>query len=187
MGYSLAWLAAQGKPPQSLFAELDLRRTGKPSEYPDDPLVGAPLDGGWYLLVARGCDHRMIGEQFLKTLSRRCRVIACSIEEHVMYSGAALWENGERVWSVSHQGDENLHDLSANGALPDFFAGVRDELLAKQAAEGGKDAGVDYVFEIPLEVARRITGFAHDSAASVEIDRFEVLDSAPAKPWWKVW
>src|SRR6185312_13383056 len=108
MGYSIAWLAAQGKQPQSLLAEFDLRPTGKAGEYPDDPMVGAPLDGGWYLLVARGCDHRMISDQVLKTLSRRCRVIACSIEEHVMFSGAALWENGERVWSVSHQGDENL-------------------------------------------------------------------------------
>src|SRR5882672_2573469 len=187
MGYSIAWLAAQGRPPQSLLAELDLRPTGEAGEYPDDPMVGAPLAGGWYLLVARGCDHRMISDQVLKTLSRRCRVIDCSIEEHVMFSSAALWENGERVWSVSHQGDEKLHDLSASGALPDFFASVRDELLAKQAAEGGEEAGVDYVFEIPLELARRITGFAHDSAASVEIDRFEVLDSAPAKPWWKLW
>jgi len=187
MGYSIAWLAAQGRPPQSLLAELGRRPTGKAGEYPDDPMVGAPLAGGWYLLAARGCDHRMIGDQVLKTLSRRCRVIACSIEEHVMFSSAALWENGERVWSLSHQGNEKLHDLSANGALPDFFASVRDELLAKQAAKGGEEAGVDYVFEIPLELARRITGFAHDSVASVEIDRFEVLDSAPAKPWWKLW
>ena len=151
--------------------------------------IAPPLDGGWYLLIARGCDHRMLSEQVLKTLSWRCRVIACSIEEHVKFSGAALWENGERVWSVSHQGDEDLHDLSAQGALPEFFASVRDELLAKQAADGGKDAGVDYVFEIPLEVARRITGFAHDSAASVEIDHFEALDSSSptAKAWWKVW
>jgi len=187
MGYSIAWLAAHGKPQESLHAELGLRRTGKPGEYPDDPMVGAPLDGGWYLLVARGCDHRMISEQVLRTLSRDCRVIACSIEEHVMFSSAALWENGRRVWSVSHQGDEKLDDLSADGTLPDFFASVRDELLGKQAAEGGADAGVDYVFEIPLELARRITGFAHDSAASVEIDRFEVLDPAPAKSRWKFW
>ena len=104
-----------------------------------------------------------------------------------MFSGTALWENGQRVWSVSHQGDEKLHDLSADGVLPDFFPSVRDALLAKQAAERGVDAGVDYVFEIPLELARRITGFAHDSAASVEIDRFEVLDPASAKPWWNLW
>jgi hypothetical protein len=187
MGYSIAWLAVQGKPLESLLAELGLRPTGRAGEFADHPMVGAAIEGGWHLLVAQGCDHRMISDRVLMTLSRGCRVIACSVEEHVMFSGAALWENGERVWSVSHQGDENLHDLSAQGALPDFFASIRDELLAKQAAEGGKDAGVDYIFEIPLELARRITGFAHDSAASVEIDHFEVLDTAPAKPWWKVW
>lgn len=187
MGYSIAWLAAQGKPHEALLAELNLRPTGRAGEYPEHPMVGAALDGGWHLLVARGCDHRMISDQVLKALSRNCRVIACSIEEHVMFSSAALWENGQRVWSVSHQGDENLHDLSANGTLPDFFIGVRDELLGRQAAEGGDDAGVDYVFEIPLELARRIAGFAHDSAASVEIDHFEILESAPAKPWWRLW
>jgi len=187
LGYSIAWLAAQGKAPESLFAELELRPTGKRGGYPDHPMVGAPLDGGWHLLVARGCDHRMISDQVLRTLSRGCRVIACSVEEHVMFSSAALWEDGRRVWSVSHQGDEELHHLAADGVLPDFFAGVRDERLATQASEGGDEAQVDYVFEIPLELARRMTGFAHDGAASVEIDRFEILDPASTKPRWKLW
>jgi Family of unknown function (DUF6461) len=187
MGYSIAWLAAQGKPPQSLLAEIDLRPTGKAGEFADHPVVGAALEDGWYLLVAQGCDHRMISDRVLKTLSRGCRVIACSVEEHVMFSAAWLWEDGKCVWSVSHQGDEKTHDLSADGVLPEFFAGVRDELLARQAAEGGEDAEVDYVFEIPLELARRISGFKHDSSASAAIDHFEVLDPAPAKPWWKPW
>lgn len=193
MGYSLAWLAAQGKPRESLLAELDLRPTGRSGEYPDDPMVGAPLAGGWYLLVARGCDHRMIADQALKRVSRSCRVVACSIEEHVMWSSATLWENGERVWSVSHQGDEDLHELTVEGALPDSFAGIRDDLLAKQAAEGGNDASVDYVFNIPLDLARSLTGFAHDENTGVlQSDGFEVMEQSgapgtPTKPLWKIW
>jgi hypothetical protein len=31
-----------------------------------------------------------------------------------------------------------------------------------QLAEGGDDAGVDYIFEIPLKVAQSLVGFKHD-------------------------
>jgi hypothetical protein len=33
---------------------------------------------------------------------------------------------------------------------------------AKQKQEGGDEANVDYIFEIPLLVAKSITGFKHD-------------------------
>jgi hypothetical protein len=190
MGYSLAWLATRGKPIESLFAELNLRRTGTAGQYTDDPMVGAPLEDGWYLLVARGCDHRMITDPVLKTISRGCRMIACSVEEHMTWSLTMEWDNGRELWSVYHQGDEEVHNLTASGALPDFFASIRDEIMAEQAAEGGADAGVDCVFEAPLELARRITGFRHSSDENVS-GQFEILlestPAMPAKPWWRFW
>jgi len=190
MGYSLAWLATRGKPIESLLAELHLRRTGTVGEYTDEPIVGAPLEGGWYLLVARGCDHRMITDSVLKTISRGCRMIACSVEEHMTWSLTMEWDNGREIWSVYHQGDEEVHNLTTSGALPDFFASIRDEIMAEQAAVGGADAGVDCVFEAPLELARRITGFRHSSDENV-VEPFEILLEAmpakPPRPWWQFW
>jgi hypothetical protein len=97
-------------------------------------------------------------------------------------------ENAQEVWYAFHEGDGDVHNLSTRGALPDFFASVRDEALAEQAAEGGADAEVDCIFEVPLELARRITGFRHDSSENVAAEHFEVfLESPPAKPWWRFW
>src|SRR5262249_6448576 len=162
--------------------------TGKAGEYPDDSMVGAPLLSGWYLLVAKGCDHRIITDRVLKTLSRGCRMIACSVEEDVMWRLTTQWENGEEVLRASHSGDRDVHNLTTSGTLPDFFARVHAEALAQQAAEGGADAEVDCVFDVPLELARRITGFRHDGSENVAAQHFEVLiESSPSKPRWRFW
>ena len=42
------------------------------------------------------------------------------------------------------------------------FASIRREMEEAQRAEGGDDANVDYIFEIPLKVAESMVGFKHD-------------------------
>ena len=39
---------------------------------------------------------------------------------------------------------------------------IRNGMEALQLAEGGDNAGVDYISEIPLDVAKSVVGFKHD-------------------------
>lgn len=44
------------------------------------------------------------------------------------------------------------------------FASIRRELDEAQYGEGGDDANMDYIFDIPLKVAQTLVGFKHDEA-----------------------
>jgi hypothetical protein len=190
MGYSISWLAARA-PAREVRDLLGLQLTGKQVELPEAPIVGAELDSEWYLVVAARCDHRLIADPSLNLVSKGAGVIACSIEEHVMYSRSSFWSGGSRIWSIEHDAQRSIDHLDVSGQPPSFFVEIRDRLLGQQSAEGGSRAGVDFVFDVPLEVAQRIVGFKHDAAGDPE--RFDVLqvtrDSvlARARPWWKFW
>ena len=190
MGYSMSWLAAHG-PAEAIRETLGLRVTGEQLEMPEAPIVGAALGTGWYLVVATSADHALVDDSSLERLSANTDVIACSIEEHVMCSSAALWSGGSRIWSVMHDAQRAIDHLDAAGQLPPFFPEVRDQGLAQQAAEGGAGADVDLVFDVPLETARRITGFRHDAGG--EPARFDVLEPVPgsilnrSRARWKFW
>jgi hypothetical protein len=190
VGYSISWLAAHG-PAQEIRELLKLRLTGERLELPTAPIVGAELSTGWYLVVAKRCDHELIADRILQIASAKVDVIACSVEEHVMYSLASLWSGGTRVWSVTHDAQRAIHHLEASGQLPPAFSEIREQLLAQQAAEGGAEANVDFVFDVPLRTAQQITGFKHDEGG--EPAHFDVLEQMPdsilvrARPWWRFW
>jgi hypothetical protein len=142
--------------------DLGLSPTGQRDEFPaESPIGGASLPGGWYAVVFDRYDHALLADEVLKALSENCELVAAGAEEHVMSSFAEGWRNGERIWSVVHDADEGLGHLEADGSLPDGFEAIRSERLEEQKAAGGDEADVDYVFDVPLDVATRITGFSH--------------------------
>ena len=89
MGQSLSWLAVRGESEGELERMLGFRRTGKPGNHGEHALVGRALPDGWYLLVAQGCDDRITKAKTLVHLSKRAEALACSIEEHMMFSACA--------------------------------------------------------------------------------------------------
>lgn len=193
MGFSLAWLAVRGIPYETVLERQGLASTGSVSDYAEAP-VSAMRWGGWTLVVARGCDHRIVGDANLATLSLGCEVVACSVEEHVMHSSSQLWSDGRRQWRIEHDAQRSIDHLSATGSLPQDFGAIRDRFAAQQEAEGGADADVDLYFEIPLVLAQSRVGFKHDEVTASDTDgKFRVLDdlahpqSSRAKAWWRVW
>jgi hypothetical protein len=189
MGYALSWLATSA-PAQTTRDLLGLRPTGAQATLPTVPFAGAALSNGWYLVVAGTCDASLIAAPTLALLSAQAEVVACAIEEHVMFSRACAWSKGAEVWSVAHDAQRTRFDLETSGALPPFFAELRDQILAPPAAED-HDSDVDYIFDVPLAVAQRLTGFKHDADGEpARFDVFELRDGsilAPAKPWWRFW
>lgn len=125
-------------------------------------MVGVNLPNGWYVVVANNFS-RFGRKEPEHHWSEDCDVVICDVEERVGCSSAEAWRNGKHVWSIVHDASGGtVSNLTTTGELPPAFAAIRDQRQAEQEAAGGAKAKVDYFFDIPLEVARSLTGFAHD-------------------------
>jgi hypothetical protein len=153
-------------------------------EIPDSDINGAELPGGWYMVVSNRDHLHLTSDKVLARLSTIGEVISCFVEEHVMFSSAARWQSGRRVWSVEHDAQRGIEHLATAGDLPPKFASIRDELRSKQEAAGGKKADVDYIFDVPVALVHDLTGWRHDHVIpGLAKDVFEVLATTPdAKP-----
>jgi hypothetical protein len=194
MGYSIAWVAVKGLSDAVAAERLGLLPTDEFCDYAKQDLAGLPMPNGWLLLVARGCDHWILDATVLTALSTDCELVACSVEEHVMFSSSESWANGKRIWRVVHDAQESIDHLSSVGELPADFAATRALYAREQEAEGGKEADVDCYFEIPLVLAKDRVGFKHDEGPSADPDAaFRVYKEASSsrtgskRPWWRFW
>lgn len=192
MGYSLSILALKTILPESTLAQLNIEQSGEYCEYATKPLTGYSLPEGWYLIVATTSNARFLKPQQLTLLSTYFPLVACSIEEHVMYSSAEYWEGGVRVWQAEHIGEDGPIHLNTIGTLPTDFAAMSKAIIEQQNAEGGATAGVDYYFDIPLNAAKTIIGFKHDEEIpGIDYAHFELLIKSSSvntvKPWWRFW
>jgi hypothetical protein len=179
MGYSTSWIATK-LPGEEVRALLRLEPTGEKTDFAELTLCDTTLPGGWYLLVANSCDFAE--RQSLSRLSQNCDLIVCSVEEHVMFSMASGWRNGEQIWWIEHDSEQGDEHLATFGDLPSRFTEIRDRLTHEQSEKG--DA--DYIFDIPVEVACALTGYRHDVYGDAPDDQpFEVLRET--KPWWAFW
>jgi hypothetical protein len=182
-----SWLAVRGKSPEAVRSELRLRES---TLHGDDKLtfqiVGASSDAGWYLITARGRDHRLIQESVVKTLSVGCEVLTCTVEEQAIFSAATCWRDGSRMWSVSYDGEESATDVVVEGDLPFAFSGIRAQFTALAQAEDAGDALVDPMFEIPVEIVRSVIGYKPNDANPGFAGRYMLLEGLDT-PWWKRW
>ena len=192
MGYAISWLAVRDMAPQQILDELDLVETAETEEIPESDISAAQLPDAWYLLWFNQCESPYVQPEVMGDLPRQCSVVVCVIEEHVMYSCAELWHNGERIWQVSHDAQQGMYDLQTAGVLPDTFESTRADLFAQQEAEGGDKADVDFIFDLPLALAKQVTGFKHDelTPADEELEYTVLADNRSETgdtPWWKLW
>jgi hypothetical protein len=172
MGYSISWIAVRGMPSDAVLAELKLRRTGKSEDVPESPMSAIVLSGGWFLVFANGCDY--VDRAPLRQVSNSAEVVACAVEEHVMASAARGYSGGEETWCVAHDAQYGLDHLDVTGEPPRQFASIHKRLADKLAAAGGDDSDVDYLFDVPVELAAKLTGFRHDRSPGNDV-KFEIL------------
>jgi len=185
VGLSLAWVGVRGLEYERVLQRLTMTPTERAAPFYSGQPCAKVTANGWSVIAAVPCDHRIIDPKTLAALSVGCEVIACAIEEHVMFSSTELWSNGERVWQVMHQGDESDDHLVTEGTLPATFDAVVEATMAEQKAQ--LYDGVDY-FEVPVDLAKSFTGFRYDGGDDPEQDLFGILeDGLPPRPWWKFW
>ena len=163
MGASLSWFAVRGKTPEAVLQDFGLKNVGK--EYRETPFCGGMLPSGWYLVIHGR--HEFTNDE-VRRLSHGCEVIACFVEEHVMVSRAAGWKDGKPVWSVAHDAEQGDGHLEVEGSPPAGFPPIRDRLTRQQEEEGG----ADFIFNIPVDLAKELTAYSHEEAPGITFDNF---------------
>ena len=186
MGFAITWFGFRSSESDALLRELNLSPTGETDDGPDSLIATAELKNGWQVLWYNQYDCPFLDEATLKRLSARCEIVRCLVEEHVMASSSEYWSGGQRIWALSHEGEDGPKGLAIEGAPPACFTEIRRRMEDTQAAEGGDAADVDYIFEIPLFVAKALVGFKHDERCDLMLDpAFSVLSrSEPQRSGW---
>lgn len=163
MGISNSWFAVRGVPIDEALAELGLERNREiGDDWPGRELAITPLPDDWIMVLHPRIDGAF-GNEFV-ALSKKGPAVACSIEEHVMCQEARGYRDGAEVWRVVHDPNrgESLFHLEVSGAPPPQLDEIRARLETEQKAEGGEDANVDFISDVPLELAKSVCGFKHD-------------------------
>jgi hypothetical protein len=182
MGYSIAWIAVRGKTKDDILACLGLTDTGQPDEANETPISGAALPSGAYLLFFNDMAHPATQAAGMARMSQGGQALGCQVEEHVMASAAFLYKDGVKVWDVVHLSEEGLYHLAVDGAPPPLLDTIHAEMKATQDEQGGADAQVDCLFEVPLMMATALCGYRHDEAALLSGETLRFTELVPAAP-----
>lgn len=169
MGFSVSWLGLRGLGIKEAAALLQVE-VGDQIDAFDAPM-NAYANENWAIVILDECRFPGPPDQFLAAISKGRELVVVHIEEHVMFSHAELWRDGRSVWKVGHSGDQNIGDLHATGDIPASFETLRQQALSKQ----GDEDDVDYVFDIPLDLAAELTSFRHDEWAPDQLF-FELVE-----------
>jgi hypothetical protein len=181
MGFSITWCAIREEKSEQFLQRLGLAPTGEVEEFPESLIATAKLDTGWRVVWYNKYACPFLRPEDLRSISLDQDVLLGRVEEHVMASSSEMWSDGKRKWWLSHEGEDGPKGLSTDGELPESFPAIRKAMEQAQLAAGGDEAGVDYIFEIPLKVAQSLVGFKHDEECAHLLDgKFSVMSQATA-------
>ncbi len=85
-----------------------------------------------------------------------------------MVSSVANWKDGAQIWSVTHDAQEGDGHLDVHGQPPAGFAAIRDRLTKQQE----EDRGADFIFNIPVDLGKEITGYSHEERPEITFNNF---------------
>jgi hypothetical protein len=153
VGLNLSWVGVQGGQKAAVLEQLGLEEIGEASGETAADYACAETPGGWLILAAK------IGKFDLATtltrLSSERLCVGCFFTEVAMGSEARASQNGEMLWSVTHDPDKGLTNLDVQGSPPPELAEIRARLEAEQVSA----EDVDYMFEAPMELAASVCGY----------------------------
>ena len=161
MGFRIAWLAFSGKSKNDVLASLRAVDTNEPDEANEAPMSVASLPGDWTIVWLNRFDHPFAEDASLHLFSRGCMLMAVHVHEGTMFSAVQMYQNCKRQWAVFRDFQAGEFHLEVLGNPPAKFADIANR-QTKFHREDSKASGIDYMFEIPLELAESLCGFRHD-------------------------
>ena len=174
MGWMCSWVAVQGVAKGEILAVLDLVETGEQVE-PGSRRRGLSClerPNGWTVVFSE--DFEWADRKRVLALSQLGLVVGCQFEDKVeMASIASAAKDGVELWRVAHVNDP-IYRLDVSGEPPAELAGIREKFFREQDEDGGDKSSVDYISDIPLEVAKAACGYRADDEEAL----FSVLEPA---------
>ena len=160
MGFAASWICARGLTLASALEALDLVETGQAAEPWRTPFSCAELPGGWLAITSTNPDWML--PQKVQTLSTGGPAVGCFMSDYVMNSGACAYEQGKQVWWVLHEPEEGITNLTHGGKPPARFETLLAKALKDHEAYTPDPHEVDFVFDVPIDLAVSICGFRPD-------------------------
>jgi len=159
MGVMCSWVAVQGGVKAEILEALKLAETGEEVI----PGEGASIfcccefPGDWLVIFSDDFDW---AAEWAEDLSEFGLAVGVQCEDKAEMT-SAIWAVRERVqiWRVFHDNKGSIFRLDVTGDPPAELAEIRDRLVREQEEEGGEAAGVDLVWDIPLELSKAVCGF----------------------------
>jgi len=160
MGASMSWLVADADQIDRIANLLGLQCYAGDGSPEKTPMFGVTTPAGKiFIYEQRGQEWAFIQSNIQSAISAGTTIYFLVNEEHTMMSSAELWRDGAKVWGICHESDGGIYHLATEGDLPDSFESIRAKRFAEQDQEGGEDALVDTVIQIPLDLAEEFTGY----------------------------
>jgi hypothetical protein len=176
MGHSLCFLAVRGKVSHLILSELNLRRTGEREKIPESRITGVELPSGCYVVIMQQ-ETELLHDAVLSQMSLECECVACFVDEHAMVSSSVGWKNGRKMWTATHDAQQGRDHLKLRGEFPSLFGPILENGKAKQKADGP-----DYLFDVPIALARELSGFSYDKEIpGLNGEPYEVLTAGQQK------
>ena len=161
MGFKITWLAFHDKSKADVLDSMHLRDTGIVDEANESPISGASFPKDWTIIWLNQFAHPFAEDASLMLFSQGCTVIACHVHDGTMFSAAQLYADGRQQWAVIRDFQAGEYHLEVDGHPPDNLLEIA-ERQTKHQREDSEASGIDYMFEIPLELAESLCGFRHD-------------------------
>jgi len=136
-----------------------------------ETLASARLSNGWAVVCAQEFvqfEPDRAGELFPEH-----EVVAGQMMESATLADVRGFDRRRQVWRVAHHTLSEEMEVAVEGSVPDAFGAIAVEWKRRQA-RGRK--GVDFLFEIPLELAVAVTGFRPDHGGAPIDTIFEVVE-----------
>lgn len=161
MGLSASWVAIQKCSLSELLDHLDLVETGE-EMFPESAAFSwAEFPNQWAIVFSEDFDWGSPAR--VRELSRFGLALGCQFEDKVeMTSLLCAARDDQELWRVFHNNVKSIYRLDVTGEPPSALWEIRDRIFEEQDRDGGEKAGVDYVHEIPFELAKTVCGYRHD-------------------------
>lgn len=178
MGFSISWVAFHDLPLAKAALVFGLALTGETDEVFDFAYNGAVVDKNWSFVIFDDVNMDLVDEKRMASLSTGRDVVVVHNIDTVMLQWAEQWRDGHEVWSIRHTSADGARNLEVTGNLPSCFDEIRRARFADQDREDAGAAEIDFIADIPLQVAECMTGFRHDTTEAEFMELVPAPDEA---------